>query len=311
VVPETLLHYRIIQPLGSGGMGDVYIAEDTKLGRRVALKVLPRGQDEDPERRQRFEREARAVAALNHPNIVTIHAVEQADGVTFLAMELVDGKPLSEVIPSSGFPVDRLLKIAIPLASAVTAAHERGITHRDLKPANVMIGADGRLKVLDFGLAKLEEVAEPAGSSMTSLKPDSLTGEGRIVGTVAYMSPEQAEGRPVDHRTDIFSLGVVLYEMATGHKPFKGTTTVSTLASILRDTPAPISEVNAAMPRDLSRIVKRMLSKDPEHRYQTAKDVRNDLELLQEEISSGSATPVAAPTSGSFERAAPKRRTGL
>jgi serine/threonine protein kinase/Tol biopolymer transport system component len=311
VIPETLLHYRIIQPLGSGGMGDVYIAEDTKLGRRVALKVLPRGRDEDPERRQRFQREARAVAALNHPNIVTIHAVEHVEGVTFLTMELVDGKPLSDLLPSSGLPVDRLLKIAIPLASAVTAAHERGIIHRDLKPANVMVGADGRVKVLDFGLAKLEEVAEPPDSAVTSLNPESLTGDGRIVGTAAYMSPEQAEGKPVDHRTDIFSLGVVLYEMATGHKPFKGATTVSTLSSILRDTPAPISEVNAAMPRDLSRMVKRMLSKDPEHRYQTAKDVRNDLELLQEEISSGSATPVAAPTSGSFERAAPKRRTGL
>src|SRR6185295_902512 len=183
-------------------------------------------------------------------------------------------------------PVDKLLKLAIPLADAIAAAHDRGITHRDLKPQNVMVGADGRVKVLDFGLAKLEEVAGPSDASMTTMKHDSLTGEGRIVGTVAYMSPEQAEGKAIDHRSDIFSLGVVLYEMATGERPFKGETTVSTLSSILRDTPSSVSDVNTAMPRDLGRIVKRALAKDPEHRYQTAKDVRNDLQELQQDLSS-------------------------
>jgi serine/threonine protein kinase len=302
MIPETLLHYRILQPLGSGGMGDVYLAEDTKLGRRVALKVLPRGRADDPEQRQRFEREARAVAALNHPNIVTIHAVEQADTVTFLTMELVDGKTLSQLIPKGGLPVDRLLKLAIPLIDAVAAAHDRGITHRDLKPANVMVASDGRLKVLDFGLAKLREVADTNEVEATALKPDPLTGEGRIVGTVAYMSPEQAEGKSIDHRSDIFSLGVVLYEMATGDRPFKGDTNVSVLSSILRDAPPSVTEINRSLPRDLARIIKRALVKDPEHRYQTAKDLRNDLETLEEEIESGevqasSAAAMAPATS--------------
>ena len=300
MLPETLLHYRILQPIGAGGMGDVYLAEDTKLGRRVALKVLPLDRSGDPERRQRFEREARAIASLNHPNIVTIHAVEQAGDVAFLAMELVEGKTLAEILPKTGLPIDRLLKIAIPIADAVAAAHDRGITHRDLKPQNVMIGADGRVKVLDFGLAKLEEDAGTKDASLTTLKQESLTGEGRIVGTVAYMSPEQAEGKPLDRRTDIFSLGVVLYEMATGERPFKGDTTVSTLSSILRDVPPAVSDVNAAMPRDFARIVKRTLAKDPEHRYQTAKDVRNDLEELRDDLtSSASSAAVAASASAS------------
>jgi len=292
-------------------MGEVYLAEDTKLGRRVALKVLPRGRSADPERRKRFEREARAIAALNHPNIVTIHAVEEADNVTFLAMELVDGKTLAEIVPKGGLPVDRLLKTAIPLADAIAAAHERGITHRDLKPQNVMVGADGRVKVLDFGLAKLEETASSGDSVVTTLKQDGLTGEGLIVGTVAYMSPEQAEGKPIDHRSDIFSLGVVLYEMATGERPFKGETTVSTLSSILRDTPPAVSDVNTSMPRDLGRIVKRALTKDPEHRYQTAKDVRNDLQELQQDLSSGSIVPPKPGTSSGTSASSLLRYTAI
>jgi serine/threonine protein kinase len=298
MIPDTLLHYRILKPLGSGGMGDVYLAEDTKLNRRVALKVLPRGPVEDVERRQRFEREARAVAALNHPNIVTIHSVEQADGVVFLTMELVEGQSLSQVIPKGGLGVSRLLKLAIPLTEAVAAAHERGITHRDLKPANVMVTADGRLKVLDFGLAKLADATDPVDASMTALQPEPLTGEGRIVGTVSYMSPEQAEGKPIDHRSDLFSLGVLLYEMATGERPFKGDTNVSVLSSILKDAPRSITEINQSLPRDLARIVKRALVKDPDHRYQTAKDLRNDLETLKEELESGTAELNAAASAG-------------
>ena len=196
MIGTTLGHYRIEKLLGSGGMGEVYLADDTRLGRRVALKVLSSELAADPNRRERFEREARAAAALNHPNIVTIHSVEEVEGVPFLTLELIDGKTLGEVIPAEGLPLDRVLTLAIPLADAVGAAHQRGITHRDLKPANVMLTDDGRLKVLDFGLAKLKEEARV--SPRLTMPTASLTGEGRIVGTVTYMSPEQAEGKPVD-----------------------------------------------------------------------------------------------------------------
>src|SRR5262245_2896408 len=184
-------------------MGEVYRAHDPKLNRAIAIKVLPETTAADPDRRARFEREAQSIAALNHPNIVTIHSVEEADGVLFLTMELVDGKPLDSLIVTGGLPLTRILTLAIPLADAVSAAHQKGITHRDLKPANVMVTTDGRVKVLDFGLAKLVE-PQTLAAEVTAL-PTVLTGEGRIVGTVAYMSPEQAEGKPVDHRADIFS----------------------------------------------------------------------------------------------------------
>jgi len=282
-------HYRILEPLGKGGMGEVFAAEDTRLHRRVALKVLPPVLAADQAHRERFEREARAVAALNHPNIVTIHSVEEHDGDLFLTMELVDGKPLSEVIERGGLPIDRLLRVGIEVADAIAAAQQQGITHRDLKPANVMITPSGRAKVLDFGLAKLKDAeAAAAGDDLTRMSPaGDLTGEGRIVGTVAYMSPEQAEGKPVDSRSDIFSLGVVLHEMATGEKPFKGDTNVSVISSIIKDTPPPITDVNPSLPADLSRIVRRCLAKDPERRYQTAADLRNDLEDLKQDTTSG------------------------
>jgi Tol biopolymer transport system component len=296
-------HYTILAPLGAGGMGEVFVAHDTKLDRKVALKVLPASVAADPDRRERFAREARAVAALNHPNIVTVHSVEEAPstssgqvGVHFLTMELVEGRTLADLIPAKGLPLDQLLKFAIPLADAVSAAHARGITHRDLKPANVMVTTDGRVKVLDFGLAKLKEDLSSAGDSMTAMRPQPLTGEGRIVGTVSYMSPEQAEGKPVDHRSDIFSLGVMLYEMATGERPFKGDSSVSTLSSILRDTPRPVTEINPGLPRDLAKIIRRVLTKDPEHRYQTAKDLRNELEELKRELDSGELAAAAAVT---------------
>jgi eukaryotic-like serine/threonine-protein kinase len=296
MIGTTLGHYRIVRQLGTGGMGEVYVAEDTTLGRQVALKVLPSTMAGDPERRQRFEREAKAVAALNHPNIITIHSVESAGDVLFLTMELVDGKTLDDLIPPHGLPIDHILKLAIPLTDAVSAAHQRGITHRDLKPTNIMVTADGRLKVLDFGLAKLAEETVD-GSPGTVLPTELVTGEGRIVGTVAYMSPEQAEGKPVDPRSDIFSLGIILYEMATGERPFKGDTSVSIISSIIKDTPVPVSERNAALPRDFARIVKRSLVKDAEHRYQTAKDLRNDLEALKEDEESGAIAAKVTPSS--------------
>ena len=256
-VPEQLNHYRVISPLAKGGMGDVFVAEDTRLHRKVALKVLSGLTATDPERRQRFEREAQAVAALNHPNIVTIHSVEEADGVPFLTMELVEGRPLGEMIPAKGLPVDTVLRFGIAIADAIAAAHQRGITHRDLKPANVVITSEGRVKVLDFGLAKLRE-AELDGSAndVTRMPTAELTGEGRIIGTVSYMSPEQAEGKPVDQRTDIFSLGVMLHEMTTGERPFKGDTNVSIISAILKDTPSSITVLNPALPAGLARVIR-------------------------------------------------------
>src|SRR6187399_3123803 len=250
---QVVGHYKILEPLGKGGMGEVFVAEDTRLNRRVALKVLPEILASDPMARQRFEREAQAVAALNHPGIVTIHSVEEFGGRLFLTMELVDGKPLSETLPNRGMPLDRLLRIGIEVADAMAAAQQRGITHRDVKPANIMITSGGRAKVLDFGLAKVHEAeAALANDDLTRMSTTSgLTGEGRIIGTVAYMSPEQAEGKPVDPRSDIFSLGVVLHEMATGERPFKGDTNVSVISSIIKDTPAPVTETNPNLPADL------------------------------------------------------------
>jgi eukaryotic-like serine/threonine-protein kinase len=299
MVGTTLGHYRLVQLLGRGGMGEVYLAEDTRLHRQVAVKVLARELGDDPDRRQRFEREARAVAALNHPNIVTIHSVEDSGRQIFLTLELVEGQTLGTHIPERGLPLDRLLAYAIPLTDAVGAAHQRGITHRDLKPANVMVTTDGRVKVLDFGLAKVKEAAP---SPETMLPPTmELTGEGRILGTAAYMSPEQAEGKPVDARSDVFSLGVMLYEMATGERPFKGETQVALISSIIKDTPSSVTDLKRDLPRELSRIVHRCLKKDPEDRYQTAKDLRNDLRALKEDLSSGELQPPApamtAPTS--------------
>src|SRR5215467_3177673 len=282
----NLGHYKIDRSIGRGGMGEVYSAVDLKLNRRVALKVLPMSSAGQAEARERFEREAKAVAALNHPNIVTIHSVEEEGGVVFLTMELIDGKTLSDLIPKGGMRLERILKLAIPLADAVSSAHQQGITHRDLKPANIMVTEDGRVKVLDFGLAKLRE--EQEASAETAADPTrGLTGKGSIIGTTMYMSPEQAEGRLVDARSDIFSLGIILYEMATGRLPFHGETNVAVLSSILKDNPPLITELNSEQPRDLARIVKRCLAKDPEQRYQNGKDLRIELEELKEAAESG------------------------
>jgi len=300
---QVLSHHRIVSKLGSGGMGDVYVAEDTVLHRRVALKVLRSDVAEDRERRERFAREATAVAALNHPNIVTVHSFEEENGVRFITMELVDGSTLSELIPRNGMPLDALLKIAIPLADAVGAAHQRGITHRDLKPGNVMVTRDGRVKVLDFGLAKLLE-RDPEATALGATAPLTISSKGQIVGTVAYMSPEQAEGGIVDPRSDIFSLGVILFEMATGQRPFAGNTPLSVLSAITRDTPPQVNEVRPHLPRELSWIVRRCLAKNPDRRCQSALELRNELQDLQQELESGQlALPAAAM--------APRRRLPL
>ena len=283
---RILSHYRILRQVGAGGMGEVYEAEDLKLGRRVALKVMPEETARDPQRRERFEREARAVAALNHPNIVTLHSVEEAEGLLFITLELLEGRTLRDALPRGGLALSQLLDISIPLAEALAAAHQQGITHRDLKPENVLITRDGKLKVLDFGLAKVEgEAFQAAGASV--LPTRALTEEGKIVGTVAYMSPEQAEGKRVDARSDVFTLGIILYELSTGERPFKGDTTVSLLSSILKDHPRPLSEINTLLPRDLARIVDRCLMKEPARRFQSAMGLATELQTLKKDSDSG------------------------
>ncbi len=313
MIPDTVVgHYRVLRLLGKGGMGEVYAAEDTRLHRTVALKLLPAALAADPDRRKRFEREAQAVAALNHPNIVTIHSVEEAGDVLFLTMEAVEGRTLKDVMDAGALPIDTVLRVAAAMSAALAAAHQRGITHRDLKPANIMVTPDGRVKVLDFGLAKLREAErEAAAEQPTRMHSDNLTGEGRIIGTVAYMSPEQAEGKPVDQRSDIFSAGVVLHEMAAGERPFKGDTDISLISSILKDTPSSITDLRPDLPAGLARIVRRCLAKDPERRYQTATDLRNDLEELKQDLDSGAAAKPAPVTAARRHRGAKTLAIGL
>ena len=303
MIGTRLSHYKVLEKLGSGGMADVYVAEDTELGRKVALKVLPPEMAASEDRRARFKREARAIAALNHPNIVTVYSVEEADGVHFMTMELVRGKTLSELQPKNGFALSKFLEISIPLADAVAAAHQEGITHRDLKPDNVMQSDDGRVKVLDFGLAK-PKAGLASEASDSDLPTENMTGEGRILGTLNYMSPEQAEGKPVDERSDIFSLGIVFYEMLTGQRPFRGDTPASTLSAIIKDTPQSASEIRDSIPRDLAKFLKRCLAKDTGRRYQTCRDVRNELEELKEALSTGEleVSPIGVSARPSFSR---------
>ena len=294
--------YEIQSPLGAGGMGEVYRATDTKLGRDVALKVLPAEMAHDPERLARFRREAKALAQLDHPNIVTIHSVEECDGVHFLTMQLVEGQPLDRLIPAGGLPVEQIVEIASALGDALAAAHEKGIVHRDLKPANVMVSNEGRVKVLDFGLAKDIRATNLSDATLTS---DSRTQIGVVMGTPAYMSPEQTSGRPLDHRTDIFSLGVVLHEMATGRRPFEGNSSAELVSAILRDTALSVTDVRPDLPSDLARIVRRCLEKDPRHRLQTARDVSNEFRDLARQ-----ASQKLAPATLRGSRAVPAADSG-
>ncbi len=263
-------------------MGAVYEARQVSLDRKVALKVLPPEVAGDAARLRRFEREARALAAIEHPNLVTVHAVEEAQGLHFFTMELVRGEPLSALIPKGGLPAEKLLDTAVQISDALAAAHRQGVVHRDLKPSNIVVGEDGRLKILDFGLAKLREEGEgpgPASEAATQSLP--LTGAGHVLGTLPYMSPEQVEGRPVDARSDLFSLGLILHEMATGQRAFSGDNPAALASSILRDPPPPVCERRPDLPADLSRIVRHCLQKDPARRYQTAADLRTELEELR------------------------------
>jgi len=264
VAGHRLGPYEILGTLGAGGMGVVYRARDTRLRREVALRVLPDRFTDDSERLDRFRREAVAIASLDHPNIVTIYAVEELDGVHCLAMKFIEGATLASHIGPGRLPVGTMIKIALSLTDAIGAAHARGIVHRDLKPANVMIGPDGLVTVLDFGLAKLRQSVDDAHPvTMTTM---GVTDGHQVLGTVAYMSPEQAEGRAVDARSDIFSLGIMLYEMATGTRPFQGHSNLAVISSSHKDAPPSLSQVRPDLPGDLDRIVRRCLAKEPDRR---------------------------------------------
>jgi Tol biopolymer transport system component len=276
-------------------MGVVWKAVDTNLGREVAIKFLSEGFAAEHERLNRFEREARTLASLNHPGIVTIHAVERTGDTPFLVMELVRGRSLDHLIPDAGMKANRLFQLAVPLSEAVAEAHRHGITHRDLKPGNILVTEDGRVKVLDFGLAKLVADTPPLSDEQATATALPATAVGTVLGTTAYMSPEQTEGRPLDGRSDVFSLGVVLYEMATGRRPFAGETAARLISSILRDDPASLGDRRPELPGDLDRVLRRCLEKDPERRFQTAQDVGNELQALAEEVRSGTTTSSVRP----------------
>ena len=295
--------YRLERLVGHGGMGVVYEAVDSRLGRTVALKILRPEVVKDPERRARFEREAKALATLKHPGIVTIHSFETIGEDTFFTMELVSGRTLGEVMRSEGaMTVSRILEIMIPVADALAAAHRRGIAHRDVKPENIILDDHGQVTVLDFGLAKLATTLfENADDGTGATASMDMTVEGRIIGTIHYMAPEQAQGSETSATTDVFSLGVILYEMATGTTPFPGESTVSKLSSIIKDEPRPIGEFNEALPPELERLIRRCLVKAPDRRWQTAIDLRNELEILRDELSAPSSTPSIPSSSGSVE----------
>ncbi len=292
MIGRTIAHYKIVELIGSGGMGSVYRARDTKLDRNIALKVLSPDSARDRECRQRFDREAKAVAALKHPNIITIYSVEEFEGIHFLTMELVDGQTLTEIISASGIPLDHFLEVAIPIANALSCAHKLGITHRDLKPANIMIDGEGRLKVLDFGLAKLCE-QHRIDSEDTIPPPAQLTQPGAILGTIAYMSPEQVSGASVDARSDVFSLGIVFYELLSGLQPFHCENLVATMYSIVNDDPPRLPRLSEAV----NDLIARCLKKSPGDRFTDASEICNALKKLTEsDISHSSVDPAITPS---------------
>lgn len=287
MIGQTLGHYRIESKLGAGGMGVVYKARDLHLDRFVALKLLPPERVADPARKRRFVQEAKAASALNHPNIVVIHDITCEDGVDFMVMEYIEGNTLDKLVGRSGLSFGDALGYAVPLADALAKAHAAGIVHRDLKPANIMVSIEGVVKVLDFGLAKLSEREEFSHEAATEAEG---TERGTILGTVSYMSPEQAEGKKVDARSDIFSFGAVLYEMLTGQRAFHGENKISTLAAILHEDPKPLSQVSSGLPSEVVRIVARCLRKSPDNRFQTMADLKVALREVRDETDSGSST---------------------
>jgi dipeptidyl aminopeptidase/acylaminoacyl peptidase len=292
--------YEILSPLGAGGMGEVYRAKDTRLGREIAVKVLPEDLASDRERLARFEQEARAASALNHPNILTVYDIGSEEGRSYIAMELVEGKSLREILDSGPLPLRKGLDLAAQIADGLAKAHSAGIVHRDLKPENVMLSKDGFAKILDFGLAKLAPTTREDLSSLPTSAPETTPGV--VLGTVGYMSPEQAAGRPVDYRSDQFSFGAIGYEMATGKKPFSRNTSAETLTAIIREEPEAIGELNPKVPAPVRWIVDRCLAKDPEDRYASTKDLARDLKSVKEHLSEASVSEMTAAVE------APRRR---
>jgi serine/threonine protein kinase len=283
VLNETIAHYKILRKLGSGGMGVVYEAEDTKLGRRVALKFLPEGSHKDAPSLERFQREARSASALNHPGICIIHAIEEHDGRTFIAMELLEGQSLDKLLTLGPLPTPRVADLGIQLADALDAAHKKGIVHRDIKPANIFITERGSVKILDFGLAKLlpQRDAGLQGTTLGDSETLILTSPGTAVGTIAYMSPEQARGEDLDTRSDLFSLGAVLYQMVAGKVPFPGSTSAVVFDNILNTAPVSPVTLNPSIPVEFERILNKALEKDRDIRYQVAAELRADLKRFR------------------------------
>jgi serine/threonine protein kinase/Tfp pilus assembly protein PilF len=303
MIGTTLSHFRITDKLGEGGMGEVWLAEDVRLGRKVALKILPPKSAESEDRRRRFEDEARAASALNHPGIAHIYDVGEAEGLHFIAMEHVDGESLDQRLARSPLTTKEITDIGARLADALAAAHDQGVTHRDIKPSNLMMTSEGRLKVLDFGLAKLRPTFGEGGGEGTT---QTMTQPGVVMGTVQYMSPEQALGKDSDHRSDIFSTGIVLYQMATGKLPFSGSTPTETITEIVRSEPRAVSELSPVTPPELERIIRKSLEKDPARRYQSARELAVDLDNLKRDTESG--VPVVT---GPVQTARPWVRYGL